>query len=75
MTDKEIINFIKRHSDLRNDYKVEHNTITVPLVSNYFLDRKFLESIVNGIDNYFAITGRHLVIYRETKSKWLIQKS
>jgi hypothetical protein len=65
MTDKEIINFIKRHSDLRNDYKVEHNTITVPLVSNYFLDRKFLESIVNGIDNYFAITGRHLVIYRE----------
>jgi hypothetical protein len=65
MTDKEIINFIKRHSDLRNDYKVEHNTITVPLVSNYFLDRKFLESIVNGIDNYFAITGRHLVIYKE----------
>jgi hypothetical protein len=31
MTDKEIINFIKRHSDLRNDYKVEHNAITVPL--------------------------------------------
>ena len=72
MTDKEIINFIKKHSELRNDYKIEHNTITVSIVSNYFLDRKFLESIVNGIDNYFAITGRDLVIYKtkETNNKF-----
>jgi len=64
MTDTKIVKFIKNHSELRNDYKMEANHFTVPLVSDYLMDRKFLESIVNGIDNYFAICGKYLIIYR-----------
>jgi len=65
MSDEQIIRFIKDHSDLRNDYKVEHNTIVATIISDHFSDRKFYESLINGFDNYFAITGKYLVIYRK----------
>ena len=65
MSDTEIVKFIKRHPDLRNDYKLEDKTISVPIASNHFSDRKFFESLINGFDNYFAITGRYLIIYKE----------
>ena len=65
MKDEQIIRFIKEHPDLRNDYRVEHNTIVATITSDHFSDRKFYESLINGFDNYFAITGKYLVIYKK----------